>query len=59
MTAALKESETCTWIISTTCGGAPGWEIDPTSTMTDDDVYFHFLEYGSGDQGVVKDSLFT
>lgn len=49
----ISDRNTCSWLIQTSCGGAPGWAIDyAQSTITDDDVWFHFLEYQGGYDGV-------
>lgn len=53
MNKDLPENEQCSYFVQASCGGAPGWAIDyDVTTITDDDVYFHFLEYQNARPGV-------
>lgn len=45
MTDTMDLNGGCSWVLEAQCGGAPAWEIDPSSTVNDNDVYFHFMEY--------------
>ena len=52
----LALNEQCSWSLIAQCGGTPGWVVDNTvTTIDDDDVYFHYVEYYKSHAGIKID----